>query len=296
MSVFEIIDNLDKLDYKFNKEKYTSYEYNDIDLVSYKYDEIVDQIFKKPSYEESHINNCYNYKLAFQEKNKEVLEYIIKKYNINKEFIDKFYNKFYEEAEKFDVNYDYIYLFIKHSFGDLLINKYTMARFTILVKIVEKILKANFKWYNDALSGSNDLNKVISFNTSKSENILTEIIDYIFTKHFNWNRIFRKYYVFKRIEDVTDYDFEDQTQYRDCFKEYDDNGYLTYTFPDYCSDNCLPWSRYIDYVGLNEEETKKAFIDYNYLKYYESVEDFFDEHIYYECNIIDINNYYVEED
>ena len=50
MSAFEIIDNLNKINYIFNqknKDKYDDYE-----LVEKKYDEIVKQIFKSPSYED----------------------------------------------------------------------------------------------------------------------------------------------------------------------------------------------------------------------------------------------------
>ena len=78
MSAFEIIDNLDNLDYKFDKEKYIGYEYDDYDIINNKYSEIEDQIFKSLSFKESYVNNHYNYKLAFQKKNKDVLEYIIK--------------------------------------------------------------------------------------------------------------------------------------------------------------------------------------------------------------------------
>ena len=50
MSAFEIIVNLNKINYIFNqknKDKYDDYE-----LVEKKYDEIVKQIFKSPSYED----------------------------------------------------------------------------------------------------------------------------------------------------------------------------------------------------------------------------------------------------
>ena len=49
MSAFEIIDNLDNLDYKFDKEKYIGYEYDDYDIINNKYSEIEDQIFKSLS-------------------------------------------------------------------------------------------------------------------------------------------------------------------------------------------------------------------------------------------------------
>ena len=289
MSAFEIIDNLDNLDYKFDKEKYIGYEYDDYDIINNKYSEIEDQIFKPLSFKESYVNNRYNYKLAFQKKNKDVLEYIIKKYNINKEFVDEFYNEFIDAAEKFNTCYDYVYLIIKNSFGDLLINKYTMAEFTISTEIVENILKANFKWYNSVISGAGGLRNVECFDIFKhSPSKLSEIIDFIFIRHLNWHRYFRKYYIFRRIEEMCDFEFEDQTQEKDFVMDYDRQGHLQNTFSEYCDENCLPWTWYNNYVDLDEDKTKKGFIDDDYLEFYKSVKNLFDNPIYYECNIIDI--------
>lgn len=40
---------------------------------------------------------------------------------------------------------------------------------------------------------------------------------------------------------------------------------------------------------MDEEKTKKGFIDDDYLEFYKSVKNLFDNPIYYECNIIDID-------
>lgn len=295
MSAFEIIDNLDNLDYKFDKEKYIGYEYDDYDIINNKYSEIEDQIFKSLSFKESYVNNRYNYKLAFQKKNKDVLEYIIKKYNINKEFIDKFYIEFIKASEKFNISYDYIYLFLKNSFGDLLINKYTMARFTILVKIIENILKANFKWYKSACnlttSVTCNIYEITTFDIFKYyPNVFSDIIDFIFIKRFNQFRNFRKYYLLRRIEELNKIYFEDQTQDKVYESEYKGISLLKITFSEYCNIKCLPWIKYKEYINLDEEETKKRFIKDKYLDYYKSIKDNFYDNIYYECNIVNVPN------
>lgn len=287
MSAFEIIDNLNKINYIFNqknKDKYDDYE-----LVEEKYNEIVKQIFKSPSYEDK--KKYGHWIKAFQEINKDILNYIIKKYNINKDFIDNFYMKSCCDVESYHASNNYIYLFIKDDFGDLLINKYTMAHFIILIEIVENILKANFKWYKKALESEiPNLVDLECFDIFKhGMETLAGIMDFIFIKHFNIHRRFRKNYVIRRIDCMTDYDFEDRTQYKDSWVEYNNyNGNLLYTFSDFCSDNCLPWSEYYDYAVLYDGKHKKRIIDNDYLEYYETVKTTYFEHpIFYEFNIND---------
>lgn len=301
MSAFEIIDNIDSLDYKIDREKYIEYDFNDYNMIHAKYGEIYDQIFKIPynKDEEKYGSHCK----ALQEINKDVLEYIVKKYNINKEFIDKFYSEIHEYSEISHINNDYIYIFIKNSlFGDLLINKYTMARFIISVKIVENILKANFDWYNKAINNNDDDNsfyKLITFDMFNihEPSILAGIIDFIFIKHFYRIRYFRQNYVIRRIQAMSSYKFEDQTLCRDDEKEYDDHGQLIDSFKIYCYEQCQPWISYEDYIDLNEEKTKEKFIKYDYLSCYESTtEDLFFNPIFYECNIVDINSDNEEDD
>ena len=284
MSAFEIIDNLNKINYIFdqtNKDKYDDYE-----LIEEKYNEIVKQIFKSPSYKDE---KKYGHKIkAFQETNKDVLNYIIKKYNINKDFIDNFYMDSYCDVETYNASNEYIYLFIKDDFGDLLINKYTMAHFIILIEIVENILKANFKWYKKALESEvPNLVDLECFDIFKHGiETLAGIMDFIFIKHFNIHRRFRKNYLIRRIDRMTDYDFEDRTQKRDSWVEYDHDGQLHYTFSDFCFDNCLPWSEYYDYAILHDGRYKKRIIEDYYLEYYESVKTtYFESPIFYECNI-----------
>ena len=85
------------------------------------------------------------------------------------------------------------------------------------------------------------------------------------------------------------YYFVDPTQEKDDFHEYDENGYLKYTFSDFCKDHCLPWMHYIDYLDLDEKETKKRFKKDNYLDYYKTLKHslFKDVHIICRCNIFD---------
>ena len=226
MSDFELIDNLDKIDYKFHEENRNGKKYSEFELIDEKYVEFVNQIFRSPSklFAEQY-DDCYQ--LAFQEYNREILNHIIKKYKINKEFIDKFYEEILDSCEKFNAKNHYIYLFLRNSFGDLLINKYTMAFFTVLVEIVENILKTNLKWYNEIVNIDGmefieskvvdfkiikNLNKLMTFDMYLGDNptTLTDVIDFIFIKHFNWNKYFRKYYVARRIEEVTDFVFKDK--------------------------------------------------------------------------------------
>lgn len=293
MSVFEIIDNIDNLDYKFKEEKHTDYEHDDYQKISDKYHEIVNKIFKTPSDKEIYKyyyedNYTAAYLEAFQETNKEILNYIIKKYEINREFINEFYEDFQVCSETFNITYDYIYLFIKDSFGDLLINKYTMAKFTILSRIVENIFKANFEWYVSTINcGIIYMNEILFFNMFKYDSSeLTNIIDFLFIRHFNRYPQFRKYYVTKRIEQTTDYDFVDLTQYTESLHDY--KSCYENSFYAFYRDICDPWMQYYEYYKLDDEETKDRFINDDYLEYYKSTRTTKDEPIFFECNIINI--------
>lgn len=88
---------------------------------------------------------------------------------------------------------------------------------------------------------------------------------------------------------MCNFEFEDQTQEKDFVMDYDREGHLQNTFSEYCDESCLPWTWYNNYVDLDEEKTKKGFIDDDYLEFYKSVKNLFDNPIYYECNIIDID-------
>ncbi len=293
MSAIEIIDNLETLNYKFEEEKNTEYKLDDYQKVSNKYREIVNKIFKSPSDEE--VDNYYYrnnytaaYLKAFQETNKEILNYIIEKYEINREFINEFYEDLQVCSETFNITYDYIYLFIKDSFGDLLINKYTMAKFTVLSRIVENILRTNFEWYKSTVNcGIIYMDEILGFSIFKYDfSELTNIIDFLFIRHFNRYNPFRKYYVARRIEQMTNYDFADLTQYMDSLHDYEscyENSFYTFY-----SENSDPWIQYNEYYELNEEEATERFIEDEYLDSYRSIKTIRNEPIFYECNIIDI--------
>lgn len=328
MSALEIINNLDeiefdslnkcniknldetdiynfyKIDYKFNKEIKDKYiGYGDYGLLKIKFEEIAKKIFKFPEiiinedeyipYEKHH----NNYIKEFQTLNKDVLEYIIKKYNINKKFIDHFYKNIHNNFNVDGMNStkasnNYVYIFIKDYYSDILINKYTMAKFTVFYKIVEHILRANFRWYNIALKYPICYKKtLISFNVNEDgPDELSSVVDFIFTQHFHKYDEFRKLYIPMRIEEMKIYYFVDITQEKDDFKEYDKYGCLKYTFSDFCKKHCLPWINYIRYIDLDENKTKKRFETDNYLNYYKLLmhSTFENVHINYECNILDI--------
>ena len=300
MSAIEIIDNLDRINYMFNDEKEDIIEYDHeyLDLIKEKYYSIKNQIFREPTEEEiekyKH-NNKYHkaYLKAFQEINKEILGYIVKKYSIDKYFIDEFYNDISDDWNCSKASNEYIYLFIKDSFGDLLINKYTMAKFTVLSEIVRNIIEKNLYWYSKA---KNDdfisLNKIISFETldCQYKDELLNLIDYTLIRDFHDCRPFRKYYVARRIEQMTDYDFKDQTQCNDYYHDHYKYANICiddYTFTDYCGDNDGLWSLYNDYAHLDKEEAKESFdVDF-YLDSYKTTKTTSNEPIFYECNIFD---------
>ncbi len=229
------------------------------------------------------------YTKAFQEINKEILDYIVEKYEINREFINNFYEDFQSLGETYHITYDYIYLFIKDSFGDLLINKYTMAKFIILSEIVENILEANFEWYVSTINcGIIHMNKIIGFDIFNYDfNELTSVIDFLFIKNFNRYESFRKYYLFRRIEQLTDYKFIDQSHYIESLDDY--KSCNEKSFYSFYRDNCIPWMQYYEYYELDEDETKERFIDDDYLGYYELIKTTRKEPLFYECNIVDID-------
>ena len=49
MSAFKLINNLDKIDYKFHEENRNGKKYSEFELIDEKYIEIVNQIFRSPS-------------------------------------------------------------------------------------------------------------------------------------------------------------------------------------------------------------------------------------------------------
>ena len=329
MSAFEFIDNLDefdndsfiksdkeeldkmdickhkynfyKIDYKIGEDiRDKHHDYGDYGLLELKFEELAKKIFKFPKrlrgegvpYEKYH----NNYLKKFQLVNKDILEYIIKKYNINKKYIDDFYKDIHNNFNKDGLNgtkasNEYVYIFIKDYYGDILINKYTMAKFVVFSKIVDHIMRANFRWYNIAMNYPLCYIKtMISFNVDEDgPDELSSIIDFIFIKHFHKHDAFRKLYIPLRIEEMKLYYFVDPTQEKDDFHEYDENGHLKYTFPDFCKEHCLPWMHYIDYLDLDEKETKKRFKKDNYLDYYKTLKHslFKYVHIICRCNIFD---------